>query len=71
MTSKLSNIVDSKSTIYSPTLHSIISSALMNLNIVMPENSGIRIVIEEEYVDNNQINSEVLTEALSTIIKYS
>ena len=45
VTSKLSNIVDSKSTIYSPTLHSIISSALMNLNIVMPENSGIRIVI--------------------------
>lgn len=70
VTSKLSNIVDSKSTIYSPTLHSIISSALMNLNIVMPENSGIRIVIEEEYVDDNQINSEALTEALSTIIKY-
>lgn len=69
LTNKLTSIVDTRSQVYSPTLHSIISSALINLNKVMG-NTGIRVVIEEQYIDNYKINSEVLTEALSTIIKY-
>ena len=71
ITSKLASIVDSTSGVYSMTLHTIISSALINLDkVILTENSGMTIVIEEQYISDNLIKSDVLTEALSTIIKY-
>lgn len=65
----LISMVDTSSTKYVKTMHSIISSVLINIDNVMSD-STLRIIIEEQYIYRDIISSKELVEALNVIDDY-
>lgn len=65
----LISMIDNTNDKYIKTIHCVISSVLININNVL-DDSSLRIVIEEEYIDNNLISSADLKDMLNVLIEH-